>query len=331
MKSSSRIVSCFAFTLAAVTGCTPDERSTSTPDVAPSTIPTRIDGDYALVTTFDLATLPEPAVRLLASLDDATDTPEDPARYIVDRMIATLPDGSAKSLAISLAGYIAPYVQLQIDRIAPRFAPGIRTLVRGVTDLGRQFATTEQLHIAVDGAATRTLVGLSLASTPALFTPASRIGATATMQMDVDLDGTIVLAPHALRLPYGEVLGLALDRAVIPSLDASASNLAELLSNLVACDQLGIIVADRVGIGSAQLYATACSGAMLALSSEIYERIYAIDDAPFMLDVSGSALGVDLDVDGMMDELCSGAWRGTASYAETSGPIGRTTFAGTSD
>jgi hypothetical protein len=67
---------------------------------------------------------------------------------------------------------------------------------------------------------------------------------------------------------------------------------------------------------------------MTALASEIYERLAAIDDAPFELYVSGTATGLDRDGDGTMDEIRDGVWAGTTTYQGAKGPIGAATFTG---
>ncbi|CAN5889219.1 hypothetical protein BH11MYX2_BH11MYX2_34910 [soil metagenome] len=339
---SSAMASPFAFAIAliaplafvfitsalALAGCSPDDRDGLAADARPSSIPTLLAGDYNMTTAFDLATLPPPAAALLGTLTDATDTPDDPARYLVDRMVAMMPEGAAKAYASGLAAYVAPYIQIQIDRVAPRFSPGIRTLVRELDQLGRQFTTAEELRIAYDGTVTRTIVGLTLSSTRVDFAPADRIDATATTRATIDLDATIALEHHRLALPYGEILRLALDRAIIPSVDLNATDLSDVLRDLVNCDELGAIFSDKAGFGSPQLYSTACQVAMLGVASEVYARLHAIDDVPFTIDVAGKALGVDWNGDGTMDELRSGTWTGDAWYANDSGPVGRSVFAG---
>ncbi|HEY4176251.1 MAG TPA: hypothetical protein VGM90_05450 [Kofleriaceae bacterium] len=311
----------------ALAGCSPSDRD-PTPDAVPSSIPTLLQGDYDVTTAFDLATLPPPAAELLGTLTDATDNPDDPAHYLVDRMVAMMPEGAPKAYASGLAAYVAPYIQIQIDRVAPKFSPGIRTIVQELDQIGRQFATLEELHINYDGTATRTVTGLALGSASVELSPANRIDATGTTRATVDLDGTVKLDEHQLQLPYGEILTLALDRAVIPSMDMNATDLADVLRDLVDCDALGEIFADKAGIGSPQLYSTACQGAMLGLASEVYARLHAIDDMPFSIDVAGAALGVDWNGDATMDELRSGTWTGDAWYGGESGPIGRSVFAG---
>jgi hypothetical protein len=317
-----------AFTLC-VAGCA--SAAVTAPDAAPSQIPTTVTGTYDLVGTLDLATLPEPATYILSELANATDSPDDPARYLVDRMVAALPDGTFKSVATGLAPYVAPYIQLELDRIAPNFTPGVRAIATGLGTVAHHMITLERLIVAPGGIATRALIGLQLANVPCQLAAGGAPDALAITRAELDATGTLLLTTHTMQLPYGEMLRLGLDRAVVPSVDLAATDLAGALRDLVDCHQLGLTFYSHANIGSASLYETACAVAMTSLASEVYAKISAIDAAPFELDVSGTATGIDLDADGTMDQIRAGAWVGTAAYAGTKGPIGVNTFTGTKE
>src|SRR4029079_3683310 len=55
----------------------------------------------------------------------------------------------------------------------------------------------------------------------------------------VDASGKLSVAAHKVAVSYGAVLRLALDAAIIPSLDPSASNLGQLLQHQVDCNAVG--------------------------------------------------------------------------------------------
>ena len=300
------------------------------PDAPPiSTIPTHITGTYDLVGQLDLQTLPEPATYVLSELTSATNSPDDPARYLVDHMVAAMPDGTWKAIATGLAGYVAPYVEVEIDRIAPRFAPGIRALVAGLDAIAHHVTTLERLSISADGTTTRALVGLQLANTPVDFAAGGAADSLAISRAAIDSTGTLSIATHRLSFPYGEMLRLGLDRAVIPPIDLSAGDLATALRDLVDCHQLGVTFAAHAGFGTATMYETACNAGMTALASEVYDRLAAIDTASsFELDVSGTATGIDKDGDRGMDLITNGTWVGATNYAGTKGPLGLATFTG---
>src|SRR5439155_2975448 len=98
---SLRAVVASAVAIAVIAGCGPPPAPP--PDAAPpSTIPTSPAGEFAVTSRFDIR-VPAAAAPLLATLTAATDGPDDPARYVVDRMVATLPDGPIRALAERVA------------------------------------------------------------------------------------------------------------------------------------------------------------------------------------------------------------------------------------
>ena len=56
---------------------------------------------------------------MITLLTDATDGPDDPSHYLLDQMIATLPDGTIKTIAGDAVPYVAAYLNAQITAVAP--------------------------------------------------------------------------------------------------------------------------------------------------------------------------------------------------------------------
>jgi len=332
MSSSPRIRcgSLVLIVLASLAGCS---SALPGPDAAPpSTVPTSPAGRFTVTSTFDLP-VPPAAEPVLAALAAATDGPDDPTRYLVDRMIATLPDGTIKTIAGGAAPYVAAYLNERLADIAPRFVTGIAALSDGLARIASHVGTVETLEIDGRGAAIRTITGarFDVGATPVIvgFAGAGLADLVAGTQVTLDATGRVTIGDHAHRVPYGAWLRLGLDRAVIAGVEPTARDLATALASLVDCAALGALAADRIGLGSPALYQTACRAAMTAIASELYARIAAIDDAPVALDVTGTADGVDLDGDGSMDELRAGRWSGALSSAAAREPIEAARFTGT--
>ncbi|HEY0989002.1 MAG TPA: hypothetical protein VGD80_18165 [Kofleriaceae bacterium] len=303
------------------------------PDAAPppSTIPTSPAGVFALAGRFDVQ-VPAPAAPVIAALTAATDGPDDPARYLVDRMIATLPDGPVKTLAARVAPYVAAYLNARLADVAPRFVPGIDAMAAGLSRIASHLGTIETLRIDAGGAAVRTITGarfeLGAAPIAVAFADAGLPDITVGLRVALDATGHLKLSQHAHPLPYGALLQLGLDRAVVISVEPTARDVASALGKLVDCERIGGLVADRVGLGSASLYAVACRAGMTAIASEIEAQIAAIDDSALGLEVTGTAIGFDSDGDGTMDELRSGSWTGSLYAAAARAPIATATFTG---
>lgn len=315
--------------LAFVAGCS----DTDPPplDAAPSMIPTSIAGRYQLTSTLDFA-VPAAAAPVLSELRAATDGADDPTRYLLDRMIATLPDGTTKTVAEQVVPYVAAYLNARLSAFAPRLAGGLDAIAAGTTRLASHLTLIESLQIDERGDATRTLTGLQLAAgssaTTLTFANGGIPDASAATHVALDGYGHLAFSEHAHEVHFGSLLKLGLDLAVIPGAVPGTHDLAAALGALLDCAKLGDIVADRVGIGPPSLYETACRAAMTALASEIDAELAAIDRTPLAIQVSGTADAVDLDGDGTMDALRTGRWAGSLRAAGASTPIGAATFAG---
>jgi hypothetical protein len=307
--------SCSYLALAFAAACGPDDHAA--PDAAPpppppTMIPSSPAGSFALSSELTLA-VPDDATPLIATLADATDGPDDPARYLVDHMIATLPDGTMKKLALSVAPYVAAYVSARLEDVAPQLAPGIAALANGVLRIATHLGTVETLRIDGSGNAVRTITGVrfTVGPTPTVvsFAGSGLADITVATHATLDAAGHLSLAAHSHALPYGALLRLGLDRAVVPSALPGADDLPAALAALVDCDALGAVVADRIGLGAPALYRDACRTAMTALASELDERLAAIGD--LSLTVAGAATAIDLDGGGTIDELTTGGWTAT--------------------
>jgi len=303
------------------------------PDAPPSKIPTSPAGRFTLASTLDI-TVPPSAAPVIARLVAATDGPDDPSRYLIDRLIATLPEGPLRTLADNAAPYLAAYLNERLAEIAPGFVTGIDKLASGLSRIASHIGTLETLEIDATGAATRTItaVRFDLGSTPIMVRLADNgLGDIVTsLGVTLDATGKVTLGTHAHALPYGAVLRLGLDRAVVGSVVPAAHDLAGALTALVDCDGLGTLVSDRVGLGSAAPYRAACRAAMIAIASEVYDRIDTIDDTQLGIEVTGTAGGIDLDSNGTMDELRQGRWIGTITSASSRAAIQAASFTGKS-
>lgn len=286
-----------------VSGCATGD-DLALPDAAPPE-PIAVAGHYSLHSRFSLTTPPE-VDAVLAELDAMTDGADDPSRYLIDLLIEKLPEGRTRDAARVVAPYLAAYVTDRIDTVAPNFATGTRALATGLDRVARRFETSESIDIAADGRAVRVVEGLRWGPDAVDF---SSVGPAVTSVALADRD-ELAIATHALTLPYGSVLRLGLEHAVIPSIVPHASTLPAAFAQLADCGKLGALVSEWVGLGSPELYQRACATALTAAAAEIYERIDALDAEPLVLELAGTARAFDRDADGAMDTIVEGRWTG---------------------
>ncbi len=312
---------------AAAVGCDSDPAPVS-PDAAPppTSVPRDPSGQFVVSTTLDLEP-PRTAAIVIEALDRAA---SEPGRFVLDRMVAWLPDGPTKTVAQLAAPYVAAYLDVRLDAFAPRFVPGVQALATGFARIAAHAELLETWRIAPDGDAVRTVTGVrfDLGPSPIVaFADHGLADVSAATQVTLDGAGQLGFAHHVVALRYGALVRAGLDLAVVPTAAPAAHDVAEALSALVDCTKLGVLVADRVGLGSPVVYRTACTAAMVAVAAELDEHVVAIDAAPLMLDTVGLAAGADLDHDGTMDVIRGGRWTGVATHLGAPQPISAT-FAG---
>lgn len=282
-------------------------------------------GDFSLHSSFVLASPPPNATDVLAELSSATDGVDDPARYLVDRLVARLPDGRTRQYAQSLAPYFAAYLQTRLYTIAPNFAVGIRNLVEGLDRIAHRVETSEHVTVSSDGTARREIEGLRWGPNAVDFSGIAPVVTTVTLMPAAEAtrgaayERQLVFASHSLRVPFGSLLRAGFDNTVIPSVVPRTYTLSSALEQLVDCPRIGAITAEWMGIGSPEFYATACTTAMTALAARIYARIDALDAELFTIAQSGVARAFDLDANGAMDRIDEGRWVGMFGTATFEG------------
>jgi hypothetical protein len=304
--------------------CSTSPRATVDARPDASEIPKSVGGIFRVTSQYELARMPEGASALLAELADATDSPDDPGRYLVERMIAAIADPQTRAFAQALEPLLAATVEAELDSIAPKLVPALVALSHGLERDARLLSTRELWFVQLGGALGRAVIGVTFDGVDIAFVEAGIPDLTANSHVTLGAHGELAIADHALAVPYGALLRLALDRALIPHVVPGATNLAQALVALVDCDRLGARVSTAVGFGSPAVYAAACRIGLTELADRWYGHLAAIDGKPSMLHSAGTAHGLDHDGDGAMDEITAGAWTGSVDGAQ----LGPATFQG---
>ena len=323
----SFVLSCSA--ALALAACASASPRAPLPDAAQPLVPRSPAGTFAVTSELDLP-LPAAATAAFAPLVAATDGPDDPSRYLLDRLVDQLPDGTLQTIARESVPLLASYLNARLAEVAPNLTTGLRTLAAGLERVARHVGMLETWQIDARGAATVVISGIQLdvAATPVVlrFSDHGLDDRVASTQVTIGRDGRLSVGDHRVTLGYSSVLRLGFDHAVIPQVDPGATDLATALGDLVDCEQLADLVSYQLGIGSPALYRAACLAATASLANDVYARLAAIDaDTPLLLELEGAAQPVDRDGDGTMDEIRSGTWSGQLSPA---GPLGLATFSG---
>jgi hypothetical protein len=297
-----------ALALVSLSAC--DDEPPAAPD-ATAVLPIEATGSFTLQSSFSLSAPPPGAVDALAELTSATDGPDDPSRFLIDKLVARLPEGRAQLVAAAVSPFVAAYVQQRLESFAPHFADNLRQLANGTNEVARRFRTSGALQIDASGNAVHVITGLGFAAggrkVDIAFAPLGM--ADVAMHTKATLDGNqLALAEHGADVPYGALVRLGLDRLVVPRVVSGALDLADALVRSVSCERLGAHIAEYLEVGTIDLYARSCEIALMALAAEIYERL---ESEPVRLAITGSAQAFDANGDGPMDAIAAGTWTGS--------------------
>ena len=300
------------------------------------------NGRYQVASQFDLATnMPGKVGQVTNAFIAMTDGADDPSDWILEQVIAQMPNGTLKNFANSARPFVAGYLNDRLLQFAPDF---VTTIVQAGNDFGqiaKNFGLNEQLdvtgsaqtytskvsavgvHFKVDNVET----DVAFADHSIAAVVADNVGVT------LDVTGKVSIAEHKLPVSYGKVLRLGLDEVIIPALDSNAHDLNGLLVGLVNCQAVGQYINDAIASqfgygGGAGTWATACTAGLNYGAQTLYSKIDSIDTSALEFGLTGVAKGVDANNDGKIDKIQTGKWTGTLSYSGTPAPLSTARFIG---
>ncbi|HUJ59643.1 MAG TPA: hypothetical protein VLX92_14160 [Kofleriaceae bacterium] len=295
-------------------------------------------GNYKLSSTFDLSTnMPGTVGVVVNDFIAATDDPDDPTKWILDQIIAQLPNGTLKTVLSDGEDFVAGYLNDQLLSIAPSFVTDILHVGNDFGQMAKKFGLNSTLAVTKQGteySSTHTATGVHFSvdsvETDLDFSDYGLPNIVAN-NVGITFDGTskLTIGEHKLPVSYGAVLRLGLDNVIIPLVDPNASDLQTFLTDEVDCSAVGQAISDAIGIGDASTWAGACTDGLKFGASAIYQQIDKIDASALEFDMTGTAKAMDTNNDKKIDSLATGKWTGTLSYSGTPAPLATATFTGT--
>jgi hypothetical protein len=316
-----------------------DNGSDTTPHTMDAT------GKYAVQSTFDIATnVPGTAGAIVNGIIDATDSPDDPTHWVLDQIVNQLPNGTAKTLLQGAIPFVSGYLNDRVLDWAPDFVTTMVQVGNDFGDITKHFGLNETLDVAgggVDGqySAVRTSFGAHFKIDTQTFDLAFadyNVQNVVVNGIGIQLDATgkLSVGDHVLPLPYGGIIHIGLDAAVIPMVDANAHNLNELLANHIDCLAVGTYInnalVENFGFGpGASAMQSACTAGLNAGANAIYAKLNTLNSTAMEFDLNGTAKTADANHDYKVDALQTGKWEGSMKYAGTPAPLAPATFTGT--
>lgn len=311
-----------------------DDDMTQPPEDLP--VPLTPAGRFAVQSDFDVAAnMPGTAGTIANYFINATNDPDDPTRFILEKAAEALPEGSFKNAlnqAIPLASGI---VNDKLLQLVPDFVTKIVAMGNGFGDIAHHFGTIEILEIDAAGKATKTVQGLHFKVNNIDLDYMFRDYGLQDVKVEnlkvtLEQSGKLTIAPHKVPLKYGSVLKIAMNNAIIPMIDPSVTDLEGLLKSVINCNAVGTWIYDHVGFLSASTFESACNSGLAAGSAAFYKALDNLDVAALEFNLTGTARGVDKNRDGKMDDIQTGVWTGELAYSGTPAPLATAKFFGKS-
>ena len=334
MKTPAICVALGLVGCAASTPGMPGDGSGSGSGEGSGAVPLSPEGKYAMHSDYDIAAnMPGTAGTVSRAFIDATDSPDDPTRYILDMVINQLPNGTFKNVLKGAEPFVAGYLNDRLLDVAPNFVLSILDFGDKFGQIAKHFGTLEELDVAANGSAIHIVNGVHFKVDAEELDFAFKDYNLPNVQVPnvmvtLDKTGKLTIADHKVPLSYGAMLRLGVDNVIIPLVDPSAVTLGDVLHDWINCAAVGQYVYDAIGIGSPGTFQSACDSGLTAGAKEIYHLIDNIDASALEFGEAGTAKGVDKNKDGKMDEIQVGKWAGTLSYSGTPAPLAAATFGG---
>lgn len=294
-------------------------------------------GTYRVHSTFDLATnMPGTSGSVVNGLIAATDGPDDPMSWVVDQMLAQMQPGTFKDILTGAKPFVIGYLNDRVTQLAPDLVATLLDIGQRMEDVTKNFGLNEKLlvgHTDQTYTARMTADGVrfkvDMTTTDVLFADHDMDDVIAEgIFIRFENQSMVTIGEHTMALPYGKIARMALDVAVIPAIDPTATSLADLLDNVVDCQGVGTSVATALGFGSPALYAGACLAGLDQAADLVYDQLIA-SDSMLDLELTGTARASDANADYKVDKLSSGAWTGTTTYETAAATLAQpATFVG---
>lgn len=279
-------------------------------------------GTYRINSTFDIVTnMPGGQGSFLNGLIEATDDPDDPMSWLVDQMLAQMQPGTFKDILVGAKPFVIGYLNDRVTDLAPGLFGAIDQLGDRMNELLKNLGVNEKLWVSlVDqtymGQITADGVRFKLAGvTKDLLFAQHDIDDVIVPDVLVTLEAQtkVRIGEHTLSLPYGKIMRLGLDAAVIPVIDPNATSLADLLDNVVDCAAVGQSIHDALDFGAPALWAGACLTGLEKAADAVYAQ-FLDTDSKLDFNLIGNARGADTNNDFKIDELSAGNWDGSMHY-----------------
>ena len=305
----------------------------------PPPAPLDPSGRYTVHSDLDLVSgVPGTVGQVINTFLDMTDGPNDPATWIIDLVLEELDNSTVEGLIDASRPFLDGLLNDLLLSVAPDFVNDILELGDMFGEVSRNFGVVTTLDVVETGGiegneltATHTMTGMFFNLQEELFSfSMAELGVANIVREDISFamedESVVNIGAHTFAMPYGALMLLAIEDAIIPMLDPYATDLTDFVGNLVNCYQVGITLEEEIGVLSSGTYEDLCLTGVTAAVGAIENQITGL--AGMDLNIAGQANPKDTNSDSHVDKLLNGEWTGNVSYFGSEAPLTNATFRG---
>jgi hypothetical protein len=297
--------------------------------------PLQIFGTYHLDNTVDLGGgFPGAIGTAFRTIDDLTDSPNDPATWIIDWTLSQVSPAVAGAVA-PFRGLIDPELIMFFLNQTPVVGQ-IREIGMEVSDVARHLGFGSELLVSprsgVDGTAgvverhTLKSVVYTINNVRHEYMLMNDLNIREPVAMDilggVQNNTTLLIGKHQFDVAYGNLLLVALDRVILPHITPGATNLGSFLNANIDCARVAQSIAGHVPAIPASVWQVACVAGLNAAGQIVENQLQNIQGTGGRLDWQGQATMVDKDGNQVVDALVDGRWIGTFTVTTATSNLG---------
>ncbi len=294
-----------------------------------------LDGTYDLTNKFDVQTnfTGSKFAGVLNVLNQISDDPLDPGKYVVDRVLDEIDNKAVQAVAIVLKPALYKEVNTLLYKIAPKLTATFKQLAKDLSTIARQFEVSSTLSspapqpgnlpMVVDHELNKIAWTLGGTRSEVTFKQLNMQNPIAkNVQLTLVNGSDLDIRDHSFKLNYGAFLLVALDNLVIPRIEPGAKDLEDLLQAQIDCVKVGQTMNKTVGLGGQQLWVSACNIAVTAVATYMEYEIAAMDSNDTSLTIKGQAKIYDPQKSGTFSLLTKGLWSGTLELQTCKAAVG---------
>ncbi len=299
---------------------------------------TMINGTFALRNKFDVQTdfHGTNISEVLNILNDISDDPQDPGKFIVDLIIDASEDELGPLYPVAnLARYIlyTPVNDLLIS-IAPDLINGIKDIMADLSGLTRKFDISSSIISSKPQSTKEDMVvthrlhsiiwNVNGQVNEFQFDNYGMNDPETQVHLAMTNNSQLTLGEHSFEMKFGAFLLAGLNTMIIPAVDPNAHNFAELVEGWVDCTQVAQTMANNIniiGLNQPSIWEPICELSINVLGQYLEGELVKMGDDTSSLMLNGKCTFTDNNGDMYYDSMNNGIWNGSFTLRDNTAAL----------